>query len=64
VADRRFTEALKMLAERSAASDLAEVCMMYADVLRERGNVDRAFAFMRMAADRDFGSLTRLIRIR
>jgi ATP/maltotriose-dependent transcriptional regulator MalT len=64
LADRKFRRALMMLSNRQAAGKLAEVCAMYADVLRERGNVDRAFAFMRMAADRDFGSLTRLIRIR
>jgi len=61
VADRRFTEALKMLAERSAASELAEVCMMYADVLRRRKQGDRAFSFMRMAAERDFTRLPALL---
>jgi hypothetical protein len=50
------------LAGRNAAGKLAEVCSMYADVLRQRGQVDRAFAFMRMAAERDFASLPRLIR--
>ena len=57
VANRRFAEAVTLLAERMAASELAGVCMMYADVLRARGDNDRAFAFMRMAAERDFGKL-------
>ena len=61
MADRRFTEALKMLADRSAASELAEVCLMYADVLRRRSQDDRAFAFMRMAAERDFSKLQALL---
>jgi tetratricopeptide (TPR) repeat protein/DNA-binding XRE family transcriptional regulator len=62
VADRKFREALLMLSERQAAGKLAEVCAMYADLLRKRGDVNRAFAFMRIAADRDFASLARLIR--
>jgi tetratricopeptide (TPR) repeat protein len=62
VANRRFTEALEMLAERQAASDLAGVCLMYADVLRRRGDNDRAFSFMRMAAERDFSKLAALLR--
>ena len=35
---------------------------MYADVLRARGDDDRAFAFMRMAAGRDFNRLRTLLR--
>jgi len=62
VADRKFRHALRILARREAGAKLAEVCALYADVLRERGDVDRAFAFMRMAADRDFGGLSRLLR--
>ncbi|MEO6796081.1 MAG: tetratricopeptide repeat protein [Candidatus Dormibacter sp.] len=61
-ADRKFRQALQMLADRQAVGKLAEVCAMYADVLRERGDVDRAFALMRMAADREFGGLARLIK--
>ena len=61
-ADRQFRAALSLLAGRSAAGKLAEVAAMYADVLRQRGQVDLAFAFMRMAADRDFSPLPRLIR--
>ena len=61
VADRKFREALLMLAERQAAAKLAEVCAMYGEVLRGRGDINRAFAFMHMAADRDFRSLARLI---
>jgi hypothetical protein len=35
---------------------------MYADVLRGRGEDDRAFSFMRMAAERDFSKLPALLR--
>jgi hypothetical protein len=62
LANRRFSEALRMLADRNAGSELAEVCMMYADVLRRRDQDDRAFSFMRMAAERDFGKLSSLLR--
>jgi hypothetical protein len=51
-----------MLAERDAAGKLSEVCTMYADILRHRGQDDRAFAFMRMAAERDFSKLATLLR--
>ena len=61
-ADRQFRAALSLLAGRSAAGKLAEVAAMYAEVLRQRGQVDLAFGFMRMAADRDFRPLARLIR--
>src|SRR5256886_8571133 len=50
IANRRLSEALEMLADRMAAGELTGVCMMYADVLRRRGDHDRAFSFMRMAA--------------
>jgi tetratricopeptide (TPR) repeat protein len=61
-ADRKFKQALTTLVARQAAGKLAEVCAMYADVLRERGRVDLAFAFMRMAAERDFSKLPQLIK--
>ena len=61
-ANRRFSEALEMLADRMAAGELTGVCMMYADVLRRRGDHDRAFSFMRMAAERDFTKLRILLR--
>lgn len=61
-ADRKLRTAMTSLAGRGAAGKLAEVCSLYAEILRSRGDVDRAFAFMRMAADRDFGSLAKLIR--
>jgi len=51
-----------MLANRQAAGKLADVCAMYAQVLRDRGEVDRGFAFMRVAAERDFASLARLLK--
>jgi len=35
---------------------------MYAEILRARGDDDRAFAFMRMAAERDFTRLRILLR--
>ncbi len=62
VADRQFRAALRLLASRRAAGKLGEVCAMYADVLRQRGRVDLAFAFMRMAAERDFASLAPLLK--
>src|ERR1700737_166483 len=62
IADRHFAFALRLLKERNAAAKLAEVCAMYADVLRNRGEDDRAFSFMRMAAERDFSKLGALLR--
>jgi tetratricopeptide (TPR) repeat protein len=62
IADRHFAFALRLLKERSAAGKLAEVCAMYADVLRSRGEDDRAFSFMRMAAERDFSKLGARLR--
>jgi len=62
VAHQRFRQALQSLLERSAAAELAEVCTMYADVLRLRGQDDRAFALMRMAAERDFHKLAPLLK--
>ncbi len=62
VANRHFAFALKLLRDRNAAGKLAEVCAMYADVLRARGDDERAFAFMRMAAGRDFNRLPALLR--
>jgi tetratricopeptide (TPR) repeat protein len=62
VADRHFAFALRLLKERNAAGKLAEVCAMYADVLRSRGEDDRAFSFMRMAAERDFSKLGARLR--
>jgi HTH-type transcriptional regulator, quorum sensing regulator NprR len=62
IADRHFAFALRLLKERNAAGKLAEVCAMYADVLRSRGEDDRAFSFMRMAAERDFSKLGARLR--
>jgi tetratricopeptide (TPR) repeat protein len=64
VADRKFKEALTILLERNAGGKLADVCAMYADALRTRGEHDRAFALMRLAAARDFSRLPQLIRAR
>ena len=61
LADRKFAFALGLLTDRNAAGKLAEVCTMYADVLRARGDDDRAFSFMRMAAGRDFTRLRALL---
>lgn len=61
IANRQFAVALRLLAERNAVGKLAEVCAMYADVLRARGDDDRAFSFMRMAAERDFRKLPALL---
>jgi transcriptional regulator with XRE-family HTH domain len=62
IADRRFKAAARLLVDRDAAGKLSEVCAMYADVLRRRGEQDRAFAVMRMAAERDFGRLPALLK--
>jgi tetratricopeptide (TPR) repeat protein len=63
-ADRKFREAMRLLLERHAAGKLGEVCSMYAETLRARGQHDRAFALMRLAAERDFTKLPALLRIR
>jgi transcriptional regulator with XRE-family HTH domain len=62
-ADRRFKAAIRMLVDRDAAGKLSEVCAMYAEVLRDRGEQDRAFALMRMAAERDFTKLPALLKM-
>jgi HTH-type transcriptional regulator, quorum sensing regulator NprR len=62
IANRQFAVALRLLIERNAVGKLAEVCAMYADVLRRRGDDDRAFSLMRMAAERDFSKLRTLLR--
>ena len=62
VADRRFRAATSMLRDREAAGKLSEVCAMYAEVLHHRGEQDRAFAVMRMAAERDFSKLSALLK--
>ena len=62
IADRRFKAATRMLVNREAAGKLSEVLAMYAEVLRHRGEQDRAFAVMRMAAERDFTRLPALLR--
>ena len=62
IADRRFKAATRLLVDRDAAGKLSEVCAMYADVLRRRGEQDRAFALMRMAAERDFSKLAGLLK--
>jgi transcriptional regulator with XRE-family HTH domain len=62
IADRRFRAATRMLVDREAGGKLSEVCAMYAEVLRHRGEQDRAFAMMRMAADRDFTKLPALLK--
>src|SRR5438067_6740598 len=61
IADRKFKAAIRQLLERQASAKLAEVCMLYADALRARGQNDRAFALMRAAAARDLSKLSRLI---
>lgn len=61
IANRQFGFAIRLLRERNAAGKLAEVCAMYADILRRRGEDDRAFSLMRMAAERDFSKLPGLL---
>ena len=58
-ADRRFRRALRLLAERNAASKLAEVSAMYSAILRDRGDAAGALAFMQMAFHRRFDELER-----
>jgi tetratricopeptide (TPR) repeat protein len=62
VANRKFRAALQLLAERQAGEKLAEVCTMFAEVLRRRGDNDRAFGFLRVAAERDFRKLAALLK--
>lgn len=57
----RFRDACRLLLEREAVGKLAEVCVMYSDILRARNQVDRAFAFLRMASERDFKQLPDLL---
>jgi HTH-type transcriptional regulator, quorum sensing regulator NprR len=63
IADRRFRAATRILVDREAVGKLSEVCAMYAEVLRHRGEQDRAFAVMRMAAERDFTKLPALLKM-
>ncbi|HYM50331.1 MAG TPA: helix-turn-helix transcriptional regulator [Candidatus Limnocylindrales bacterium] len=63
-ADRLFRRAFRLLGARQALAKLAHVCTVYSDVLRGRGEVDRAFAFLQMASERDFGRLNALQRVR
>jgi transcriptional regulator with XRE-family HTH domain len=62
-ADRKFREAVGILLQRQAGGKLAEVCAMYAEVLRRRGHQERAFAMMRLAAARDFSKLPRFFKM-
>jgi len=64
IAKRLFRTAMTMLLEREVAGKLAEVCAMYAELLQRRGEADRAFVFMRVAAERDFSKLPALMRAR
>ncbi|HEY9289200.1 MAG TPA: tetratricopeptide repeat protein [Candidatus Dormibacteraeota bacterium] len=63
-ADRKFRYAIGLLLERQAAGKLAEISAMYADALRRRGRHDVAFALLRLAAERDFGRLPSLLKLR
>src|ERR1700674_33905 len=61
VADQLFRQAFKILLQRHAATKLAEVAVIYSDLLRGRGQPETALAFMRMAYERDFDPLQRFI---
>jgi tetratricopeptide (TPR) repeat protein len=61
-ADQCFARAFRLLLRRSASGRLADVCVEYSEVLRQRGNAERALTFMRMAYARDFGSLPSELR--
>jgi tetratricopeptide (TPR) repeat protein len=62
VANRKFKAAIAILLSRQSAAKVAEVCTMFADVLRERGRTESAFALMRIAAERDFSKLPALLK--
>jgi tetratricopeptide (TPR) repeat protein len=61
-ADRLFQRSFRLLRDREALAKLAHVCTIYGEVLRERGEVDRAFTFLKMASERDFTKLTGLLK--
>jgi len=63
LAERLFRRSLRQLDQREALAKLAHVCSLYSDVLRQRGEVDRAFAFLRMASERDFKQLPGLVGV-
>jgi len=56
-ADDRFRRAFRMVLERQALTKLAELTAMYSDLLRDRGQPERALIFMRMAYERNFVQL-------
>lgn len=60
-AERLFRRSLETLLGLKALARLAHVCSVYSEVLRERGEVDRAFAFLQMASERDFKKLPELL---
>ena len=62
VATRKFIAAITMLLERQSATKLAAVCTMFAEVLRDRGQSELAFALLRIAAERDFTGLPPLLK--
>lgn len=64
VANRLFRRAFRLLAERQAVGKLAEICAMYSDILRRRGQSRAALDFMQMAYQRDFERLPMLIGLR
>jgi HTH-type transcriptional regulator, quorum sensing regulator NprR len=59
VSDGCFSRAFRLLLRRQAAGRLADVCAEYSEVLGQRGDSDRALAFMRMAYARDFEGVSR-----
>ncbi len=56
-ADQLFRQAFQLLVERQAKTKLAEVAVIYSDVLRGRREHEKALVFMRMAYERDFDRL-------
>ena len=63
LAERLFRRSLSQLDQREALAKLAHVCSLYSEVLRQRGEVDRAFAFLQMASERDFKQLPGLVGV-
>jgi tetratricopeptide (TPR) repeat protein len=61
IANRCFRRAFQLLVEREAVAKLAEVCAMYSDLLRRRGQSQKALDFMQMAYARNFERLPALI---
>jgi tetratricopeptide (TPR) repeat protein len=61
--DEAFHRALELLVRLKARGKLARIAAAYSDALSERGQPDRALAFMRMAFTGDFDRLDAMLQI-